>query len=47
MVVDKTGFSKSYISNVECAKHNLSLVNAIKLANVVGKTIEEMVADLD
>ncbi len=47
MVVDKTGFSKSYISNVECAKHNLSLVNAIKLANVVGKTIEEMVTDLD
>ena len=32
-VADITGFSKSYISNVECAKHNLSLVNAVKFAN--------------
>lgn len=45
-VVELTGFSKSYISNVECAKHNLSLVNAIKFASVVNKTIEELTKDL-
>ena len=45
-VVDLTGFSKPYISNVECAKHNLSLVNALKFAKVVNKTIEEMIKDL-
>lgn len=45
-VVELTGFSKPYISNVECAKHNLSLVNAIKFASVVNKTIEELTKDL-
>lgn len=45
-IVDLTGFSKSYISNIECAKHNISLVNALKFAKVVGKTIEEMIRDL-
>ena len=45
-IVEKTGFSKSYISNVESAKHNLSLVNALKFANVVNKTIEDMIRDL-
>ena len=45
-VAELTGFSKSYISNVESAKHNLSLVNAIKFANTVNKTIEEMIQDL-
>lgn len=45
-VVDITGFSKSYISNVENAKHDISLVNAIKFSNVVNKTIEEMIRDL-
>ena len=45
-MVDLTGFSKPYISNVECAKHNLSLVNALKFAKVVNKTIEEMIKDL-
>lgn len=45
-VADLTGLSKPYISNVETAKHNLSLVNAIKFARVVNKTIEEMIQDL-
>lgn len=45
-VVEITGFSKPYISNVENAKHDISLVNAIKFANVVNKTIEEMIRDL-
>ena len=46
-VVEITGFSKSYISNVECAKHNLSLINAIKLAQVVNKSLDDMVKDFD
>ena len=45
-VVEITGFSKSYISNVENAKHDISLVNALKFANVFNKTIEEMIQDL-
>ena len=45
-IVEITGFSKSYISNIECAKHNISLVNALKFAKIVNKTIEEMVKDL-
>ena len=45
-IVNITGFSKSYISNVESAKHNISLINAIKLANIFNKSIEAMVKDL-
>ena len=45
-VVAVTGFSKSYISNVEGAKHNLSLVNAIKFAQAVNKTVDEMIRDI-
>ena len=45
-IAEITGFSKSYISNVESAKHNISLVNALKFANTVNKTIEEMIKDL-
>ena len=41
-VVDKLGFSKSYISNVENGQHNLSLINAIKFASLVDKTVDEM-----
>jgi transcriptional regulator with XRE-family HTH domain len=44
-IVELTGFSKSYISNVERGKHNISLVNAIKFANTVNKTIDEMIVD--
>ncbi len=36
------GFSKSYISNVECGKHRISLINAYKLSKIVDKTIEEL-----
>lgn len=41
-VVEKLGFSKSYISNVENGQHNLSLINAIKFASLVDKTLDEM-----
>lgn len=41
-VAFKTGFSISYISNVENAKHNISLCNAVKLAKIVNKSIDEM-----
>ena len=45
-IVALTGFSKSYISNVESAKHNISLVNAVKFANTVNKTVDELIKDL-
>ena len=45
-IAEITGFSKSYISNVESAKHNISLVNAIKFANSINKTIEELIKEL-
>ncbi len=45
-LVELTGFSKSYISNIETAKHNISLVNALKFAKVVNKTIEDMIKEL-
>jgi len=42
-IVDKTGFSKSYISNVENGKHSVSLVNAIIFASLVNKKIDELI----
>ena len=42
-VVEKLGFSKSYISNVENGLHNISLINAIKFSSLVNKTIDEMI----
>ena len=41
-VIEKLGFSKSYVSNVENGQHNLSLINALKFANLVNKTVDEM-----
>ena len=41
-VAFKTGFSISYISNIENAKHNISLCNAVTLAKIVNKNIDEM-----
>lgn len=46
-VADKTDFSKSYISNVENGKHNLSLVNALIFSKLVGKTLDEMLREID
>lgn len=45
-LVDITNFSKPYISNIELGKHSISLVNALKIANVFGKTIEEMIKEV-
>lgn len=44
-IVELTNFSKAYISNVECGKHSLSLVNALKFAKVVNKSIEELISE--
>jgi transcriptional regulator with XRE-family HTH domain len=41
----KSGFSKPYISNVECAKHNISLINAYKLSEVLNKSLDEMLKE--
>ncbi|MBR1424701.1 helix-turn-helix transcriptional regulator [bacterium] len=46
-VVEKTGLSKSYISNVENGKHRISLINALKLSELVGKGIETMLRSID
>lgn len=45
-VAEKTNFSKVYISNIERAKHNVSLINALKLCEVVGKNISDMLKDI-
>ena len=45
-IVEATGFSKSYISNVENGRHNISLINAIKLAKIVNKTVDELIQEL-
>ena len=45
-IVEATGFSKPYISNVENGKHNISLVNAVKLAKIVDKTVDELIQEL-
>lgn len=41
-IIAMTNFSKSYISNIESGKHNISLINALKLSKIVNKTIEEL-----
>lgn len=46
-IIDKTGFSQSYISNIENGKHNLSLINALKLSDAVGKNIESMLKEIE
>ncbi len=46
-IVDKTGMSKAYISNIENGKHNLSLINALKLSDAVGKNIESMLKEIE
>ncbi len=46
-VVELTNFSKTYISNIEGGKHNLSMVNALRLAKIVGKTIEELIEPIN
>jgi len=46
-IINKTGFSQSYISNVENGKHNLSLINALKLSDAVGKNIESMLKEIE
>lgn len=42
-VAERTEFSKSYISNIENGRHDLSMVNALILAKVLGKTIEDLI----
>ncbi len=46
-VVERTGFSKSYISNIENGKHRISLVNALILSELVGKSIESMLKNIE
>jgi len=45
-VAEKTGFSTPYISNVESGKHNISLVNAIKFAEIFDKKIEDFLKEI-
>lgn len=40
-----TGFSKPYISNVEQAKHNLSLSNAYKFSIVLKVSLESLLKE--
>lgn len=42
----KTNLSKPYISNVESAKHNISLVNAYKLSAALNKSLDDMLKEV-
>ena len=44
-LAEKVDCTKSYISNVENAKHNLSLVNTYKFAKVLNVTLEELLTE--
>ncbi len=44
-IVEMADLSNSYLSNIEGGKHNLSLINALKLSKIVNKTIEELISD--
>lgn len=46
-IADKTDLSTTYICNCENGKHSLSLVNALKFAKIVNKTIEELIKPID
>ena len=41
-LAEMVGVSKPYISNIECAKHSISLVNAYKLAKALDISIEKL-----
>lgn len=41
-LAELTGFSIPYMSNVENAKHNISLVSAYEISKALGKSIAEM-----
>lgn len=41
-LAELTGFSVPYISNIENAKHKISLISAQKISAVLGKSIDEM-----
>ncbi|OLA95047.1 MAG: hypothetical protein BHW64_00740 [Candidatus Melainabacteria bacterium LEY3_CP_29_8] len=41
-IANLTGFSLAYISNVENAKHKISLTNAYILSKIINKTLDEM-----
>lgn len=41
-IANLTGFSLAYISNVENAKHKISLTNAYILSKSINKTLDEM-----
>jgi transcriptional regulator with XRE-family HTH domain len=44
---EKTGFSKSYLSTVEGAKHNISLDNMDRIAQALGVSLYAMLVPHD
>ena len=42
----KIGMDRTYYSGIENGKHNISLVNAVKLAKIVDKTVDELIQEL-
>ncbi len=45
-IVEMTDLSNSYLSNIENGKNNPSLTYAVKLSQIVNKTIEELISDI-
>jgi len=44
-LAEKTGVSKSYVSNTELGKYNISFMNAYRLSRAVNKSIEDLLND--
>ncbi len=45
-LADRAGFDRTYISLVERGKRNLSLLNVCQLAQVLGKSVDDLVRGL-
>lgn len=42
-LAEALNFSTVYVSNVECGKHNISLVNAVKFCKYFNLTVEKFI----
>ena len=44
-VSEKAGITQAYLSQIENGKRSMSIVTAVKLANVFGVTLDELIRE--
>ena len=44
-VSEKAGITQAYLSQIENGKRSMSIVTAVKLANVFGVTLDELIKE--